>query len=100
MEIVFAIVLGSAIGLAVRFLVPQRHTHGIMLVPAAATITTAVVWAVLVWAGFTFDGGWIWVISLTLGGVAALVTALVTPRRRAHADAAFYEHARKGLLGS
>jgi hypothetical protein len=49
---------------------------------------TAAVWVILLWwPRWSFDGGWIWVVSLAAGGTAALIVALVTPQRRKQADA-------------
>lgn len=95
MEILFAIVIGAAIGLVIRLIVPRRHEHGLMLLPMIAAAVTAVVWAALVWAGFTFDGGWIWWISLVLGGAASLATAIVLPTLRRNADERLFERLRR-----
>lgn len=87
MELLFVLVIAAAIGLGVRYLLPQRGTHGLLLLPAVAAAVTGVVWVVLLWLGWTFDGTWIWVAGLGAGGVAALITGLVLPRRRMESDA-------------
>lgn len=87
MELLFVIVIAAAIGLGIRYLVPQRGTYGVLLLPAIAAAASSVVWVALLWLGLTFDGTWIWVASLTAAGVAALVVALVLPRRRIESDA-------------
>lgn len=86
MELLFVTVIGGAFALGVRYLVPGRQTHGLLLVPMIGAAATAAVWAICVWLGLTFDGGWIWVISLVLGPLTALTVALVLPKRRAAAD--------------
>ena len=86
MELIFVTVIGIALAVIVRYVVPGRQTHGILLVPAIGGAVTAGVWAVLVWAGLTFDGGWIWVASLAAGIIASVVAAVVLPRRRKVAD--------------
>lgn len=91
MEIVFVTVIGAALGGLIRYLVPGREWHGLSIMPAVGAAATAVVWAILVWLGFTFDGGWIWAISLIAGVVASVVTALVLPRRRAKHDEELFE---------
>ena len=63
-----------------------RSTYGVLLTPAIGTAVTVVVWVALLWAGFTFDGGWIWLISLLVGAVAALAVPFVVPARRQAAD--------------
>lgn len=82
MELLFVVVISVGIGAVMRYVLPQRNTYGILLLPAVAGVVTAVVWVALLWAGLTFDGTWIWVASLLAGFGAALATALVLPRRR------------------
>jgi len=94
-ELLFVTVLGAALSLGARYGVPGRQTHGLLLVPAVGAAATAAVWAICVWFGLTFDGGWIWVISLVLGPIAAFVVAIVLPKRRDAADAAQLERLMK-----
>jgi hypothetical protein len=85
MELLFVIIIGFVIGLALRYTVPGRDTYGIVLVPALAATATAVVWVALTWLGWKFDGGWIWLVSLAAAGVVSLILTLTLPRsRRAH----------------
>ena len=95
MELLFVTVIGAALSLGVRYAVPGRQTHGLLLVPAVGASATAVVWVVCLWLGLTFDGGWIWVISLVLGPLAAFAVAFVLPKRRDAADAALLERLMK-----
>ncbi len=87
MELLFVLVIAAAIGLGLRYLLPKRTTHGLLLLPAIAAAVSSVVWVALLWLGLTFDGTWIWVASLAAGGIAALVAGLVIPGRRIAADA-------------
>lgn len=83
----FVILISAAIGLGLTYVSRQgRHTYGVLLLPAVSAVVTSVVWVALLWLGFTFDGGWIWVISLVAGGVVALVLALRLPKSRETAD--------------
>lgn len=86
MELLFVTVIAAGIGGLLIPITRRDDSLGYLLLPALSASVTAAVWVALVWAGLTFDGGWIWVISLVLGGAAALVAALVLPRRRAVAD--------------
>jgi cyanate permease len=87
MELLFVTVIGAGFGALVRYLLPQRGTYGSLLLPGVAAAVTAVVWVGLLWLGLKFDGTWIWVASLGAGAAAALVAALVLPRRRVAHDA-------------
>lgn len=86
MELVYVTVIGAAIGLLARYLLPGRRTYGILLLPAAAAAVTATVWVGLVWLGWTFDGGWIWVVSLAAATITAIAIPLALPRYRAAFD--------------
>jgi uncharacterized membrane protein YeaQ/YmgE (transglycosylase-associated protein family) len=86
MELAYVTVIGAAIGALARYLVPGRRTYGILLLPAIAAAVTAAVWAGLVWIGWTFDGGWIWVVSLSSAVVAAVLSAILIVRYRENAD--------------
>ncbi len=86
MELVYVTVIAALIGAGLRYLLPGRRAYGLLLLPAVAAAVTATVWVGLVWLGLTFDGGWIWAISLASGIVAALLSALLLVRYRATAD--------------
>jgi hypothetical protein len=95
MELLFATLIGIALGLAVSFFTPGRDTYGVLLVPAVAGCATSAVWVALVWLGWTFDGTWIWVASLAAGALSALAVSLLLPRRRRAED----EHMLSTLAG-
>lgn len=86
MELLFVTVIGAALALILRYLLPKRGSYGILLLPGVGAVVSAAVWVALVWAGWRFDGTWIWVASLVAAGAAALVLALVLPGRRDAAD--------------
>jgi hypothetical protein len=92
MELAYVTVIGAALGALARYALPGRRTYGLLLLPAIAAAVTAAVWVGLVWLGWTFDGGWIWVVSLVAGGVSAIVAALVIVRYRATADERLLNH--------
>jgi len=82
MEMLFAALGGAILGLGARYLIPARETHGVLFVPAIGLVTASVVWAALTWLGWSFDGGWIWVVSLAAAGLASVAVALALPRQR------------------
>jgi hypothetical protein len=95
MELFFAIVIALGIGFIVGALAPGRDTFGTLAVPAASAAVTSVIWVALVWAGWGFDGTWIWVVSLVAGSLAALAVVLVLPKRRRAADEAMQQRLAK-----
>jgi hypothetical protein len=94
-ELLFVVLLGFCIGLAVRTAIPGHDTYGSALVPSIAAAAGAIVWEILTWAGWKFDGGWIWVVSLVTAGIVALVIALVIPRSRRSNDQALLQQLSK-----
>ena len=88
MELLFVILIAAGLGFIAHYTIPGRETRGALLLGAIAAAVAAIAWEILLWLGFTFDGGWIWLISLVLGGVAAIVFAVVLPRRRRTNDRA------------
>jgi hypothetical protein len=90
MELLFVVLIAATIGLAIRALVRGRDTFGMVLLPAISTAAASVVWVALLWLGWTFDGTWIWVVSLAVGGLSALVVGLRIPPARRTADTELY----------
>jgi hypothetical protein len=89
MELLFVAVIAAGIGLIVRYVSGRDRTiYGLTLVPAISTAVAMVVWVILLWVGFTFDGGWIWLYSLVAGPLVALIVALRLPKIRAASDRA------------
>lgn len=88
MELLFVILIAAGIGFLAQFTIPGRDTRGALLLGSISAGVAALVWEGLLWLGFTFDGGWIWVISLTVGGLVAIIVAAALPRRRRVADRA------------
>ena len=86
MELLFVIVIAAGLGAVLRYVLPNRGTYGIFLLPAIAAVVTSVVWIGLLWLGWKFDGTWIWVASLGAGFAAALATGIALPRQRVASD--------------
>lgn len=86
MELLFVTLGGAILGLAARYGVPKRDTHGALLIPAVGAIVASVVWAALTWVGLKFDGGWIWVVSLAAAGVVAGLVGVFLGRQRTASD--------------
>ncbi len=96
MELAYVTVIGAAIGALARYTLPGRRSYGLFLLPAISAAVTAAVWVGLVWLGWKFDGGWIWVVSLAAAGVSAIVAALLIVRYRANADQRLLHHLSAG----
>lgn len=88
MELLFVVLIAAGIGFLTHFVIPGRETRGVLLLGAISAAVAAIVWVGLLWLGFTFDGGWIWVISLVVGGLVAIIVAALLPTRRRRNDRA------------
>ena len=82
MELLFVILIAAGLGFIAHYTFPGRETRGALLLGAISAAVAAIACEALLWLGFTFDGGWIWLISLVLGGLVAIVFAVALPRRR------------------
>ena len=91
MELLFAVLGGLIVGAVAHVVLPWRSTRGSLLGPAVGGIVAAVLWEALTWAGWKYDGTWIWVVALVGAGVLALVAEWVLGTRRTAADTAYYE---------
>ena len=91
MELLFVVLGGAILGLAARYSLPRRQTYGSALVPAIGAGVAAVVWVALTWLGWAWDGGWIWVVSFVVAGLAAAASAWFIGPRRERSDAALFE---------
>jgi hypothetical protein len=91
MELLFVTVIGAGLGALIRSFLPGRNAIGLLLLPALAASATALVWVGLVYLGWTFDGTWIWVVSLAASIATAITAGLVVPRKRREADARLLE---------
>jgi len=92
MELAYVTVIAAAIGALARYSLPGRRSYGLFLLPAISAAVTSATWVGLVWLGWKFDGGWIWVVALVAGGIAAIVAGLVIVRYRANADERLMHH--------
>ncbi|HWL00770.1 MAG TPA: hypothetical protein VNQ52_00195 [Microbacteriaceae bacterium] len=95
MQILYAIAIAAVIGVIVRYIVPGQRSYGIALAPGAAAAVTAAVWGVLVWFGWDWTVGWIWVISLGASLIAVILIAVISPGARKRSDTAFLERAKR-----
>ncbi|QWS32410.1 hypothetical protein [Curtobacterium aetherium] len=91
MELLFAVLGGILLGAVAHVVVPWRTTRGVLIGPVVGGIVAAVLWEALTWAGWPYDGTWIWVVALLGSGSVALVVEVVLGRRRTAADEAHYE---------
>ena len=87
MELLFVILIAAGIGFIVRYAIPGRETHGALLIGSVSAVVATVVWSILLWVGFTFDGGWIWVWSIAAAVAVSIATVLILPRKRNESDA-------------
>lgn len=94
------VVFSSAlvIGTIVRYVIPGRIKHGLMLVPAFSVVFALVVWEISVWAGVPADWAqFAWLVLLVLTSGATVAFAMVVTRRRTRDDESRLSSALQGL---
>ncbi len=87
MELLYLMLGGAILGLAGHYGLPGRDTRGVILVPAIGAAASSIVVVALTWAGWRYDGGWIWVVSLAAAVAVVAGTTVLLGRRRGSADA-------------
>jgi hypothetical protein len=95
MEMMFALIGALAIGLSVRYSMSGRDRTGAVMIPALATATGALVWAIGIWGGLASTDPWIWLLTFALSGIVSyLVNRRVTRVRTTTDNAVFGRIAR------
>ena len=70
MELLFVLVIAAAIGGIVRYVLPGRRSHGLLLLPAVDVVATAILWVGLTWLGWSVPG---WLDVIVVAGVGMLL---------------------------
>ena len=86
MELLFVALGGAILGLGARYLLPHRHTHGSVLIPALGVMVASVLWVTLTWAGMKWNAGWIWWITFVSTAVVVVVADILIGRIRSMND--------------
>jgi hypothetical protein len=98
MELLFVALAGAVLGLGARYLLPRRHTHGSVLIPALGVVAACVLWVALTWAGLKWDGGWIWWVTLVGTAVVVAAADLLIGRQRTVSDDRLLSSLMKGAV--
>lgn len=91
MGLIYIVVLAAGIGTVTRYLLPGRESYGITLLPAVSVIASVLAWGVFTWLGIAHSEVWMWLVSLAVGLLVAVGTALYLPKHRAKVDEALFE---------
>ncbi|NBX22642.1 MAG: hypothetical protein EBR52_00710 [Microbacteriaceae bacterium] len=87
-DLVIVFASSLVVGTILRYAIPGRIKHGLLLVPGFAIVFSLLVWEISVWAGLPSEFGQVaWLILLVLTtGVTAAFTLIVVRRRTASDD--------------
>jgi uncharacterized membrane protein YeaQ/YmgE (transglycosylase-associated protein family) len=96
MELLFITLGGAILGLLARYLLPERHRHGSVLVPAIGAAVAAAVWEGFTWLGLKWNGGWIWVFTIVITAAVVVVIDLAIVAVRGRSDSALLATLSKG----
>lgn len=83
MEIIVIIFIAGSIGsiLAVSPLRDPEYT-GVLTIPAAAVVTTSLLWSALLWAGNDPESAVMWIVPAVVGAIVAFAIGLIQKRVR------------------
>lgn len=87
MQILLGVIIGTAVGIAVHFLVPDRATRGVALGPLLGAISAGVAWTALTWAGIGIDSPWPWLAALVVPAAVTWAALVLLSRARVNHDA-------------
>ncbi|MDY0909311.1 hypothetical protein [Microbacterium sp. CFBP9034] len=87
MQIILAVIVGAAVGLAVHFLVADRATRGVVIGPVVGALSAGVVWTILTWAGVGTDSVWLWLSMFAAPLVVSYPVVVLLSRSRVARDA-------------
>ncbi len=82
MELIFIVVIGLVIGLAIRYIVPGRQTYGVGAQLGLSAAVSSAIWVGLTVAGMAWDGFWIWALTLAATIIACVAFGVAVPRAR------------------
>lgn len=99
MELLFVALFGITFGLVGHALLPLRELRGVLLLPFVGTAVGMVLWVALTWAGWKWNGGWIWTVTITVSILAVAIVGLLATRLRAHADERLFARLVRGTPG-
>ena len=86
MELLFIALGGAVLGIAARYALPGRMTHGSVRVPAINAMVESFVWVALTRIGMPWDGGLIWGVTLGVTALASVAADLALVRTRSAGD--------------
>jgi hypothetical protein len=86
------------VGTILRYAIPGRIKHGLLLVPGFAIVFSLLVWEISVWAGLPSEFGQLaWLILLVVTAAVTAAFTLITVRRRSASDEAMLSSALAGV---
>jgi hypothetical protein len=88
MQILIALIVGAALGLAVHFQLAGRSTRGVVIAPMVGAFAAGLVWTILTWAGVGIDSIWLWLSMFVAPLVATYPVVILLTRARVAHDAA------------
>lgn len=82
MELVLIVTFAGLIGALVRYIVPGRDRHGLLLLPMLQIAAASILWTASLWLGLTPTSVWPWLVSLVLSTAGIVALAIWLPGRR------------------
>lgn len=86
MELVLIVTFAALIGGALRYVIPGRDRHGLVLLPAFTVAIAAILWSSAVWLGLGPSTVWPWLVALLPAAIATIWLGIVLPKQRDRED--------------
>lgn len=90
MELVLIVTFAALIGGGLRYVIPGRDRHGLVLLPSLQVAIAAILWSSAVWLGLEPSTVWPWLVSLVPATVATVWLGITLPRKRDAEDERFF----------
>lgn len=84
----FALLGSLAIGLIVRYSMKNRDRVGLVMIPAIATASGALVWAIGTWCTLSSKEPWLWLATFVVAAIVPWIVNYRLIRLRIREDAA------------
>lgn len=86
MYIVLALLAGGVAGAITHLVVANRYARGVIVSGAVGTVSAAIIYTALTWAGIAQNNIWLWVASIGGAVVITWVFTLILTNMRVAAD--------------
>ncbi|MDN3494699.1 hypothetical protein QL996_02050 [Planococcus sp. APC 4015] len=82
MQILLGLIVGTAIGIALHYLVAHRATRGVAVAPLLGAASAGLAWTILTWSGIGIDSPWPWLAAVVVPVIVTWSALVLLSRSR------------------